>query len=134
MTRVKPTDKYREYEDTIRAYSQYVEKQLNGEVIDLITVDYNVIYSGVRTLTVQVTPEDWAEEVQVYWVTESRRPGPRKYFSWHGRLPNAIKKLEDGKPWWDNDCKGAFTAVLEALRQYQSERFDAEGKRLGETQ
>lgn len=141
MTRIKPTEKYKEYEDKIRALYAYISANLNtdnlkhehGKLYHLEPLFENDRLShNHKTRTVQAyVMADWAEEVQVYTITNGMGTNQALYqFNWVGTLPKAIAGLVKSCRYLDEEGRKAYSARIKQLEDLRATRFDAEGRRI----
>jgi hypothetical protein len=133
--RVKPTEKYREYQTRIRQQDKFIEAMLNGETEVLPTIEYRYMFDGGRPglLELHIVPADWVEEVLVACVSiQGYGDAPRtKHFNLRGTLLTLIEDMTKRLASWtaDDDTKQLWRqelAQLEAVR----DRYDANGRRI----
>lgn len=133
QTRVKPTDKYREYQAKINAHYTYIIAQLNDklEYLEPLTFKDRLSNNRSKTVTQCFLMHDWAGEVQVYHIVQYAPdvPGTSKHFHWVGTLPDAIKSMIDACKYLDNDDRQVYFARIKQLEDLRKFRFDDEGRK-----
>jgi hypothetical protein len=133
--RVKPTDKYREYQTRIRQQDKFIEAMLNGETEVLPTIEYRYMFDGGRPglLELHIVPADWAEEVLVASVSiQGYGDAPRtKHFNLRGTLTQLMAEIRLDTHWAvaDDDTKELWRQELAQLEAVRA-RYDANGRRI----
>lgn len=140
MARVRPTEKYQEYQHKIDALHEFISATINddklaadvkGKLIrmeplrskDRLHVDRDTIVTQCYIMA------DWVNEVQVYHIVEPFDHKSKRFFHLLGFLPHAIAELVNSCKYLDEEGRKTYFARIKQLEDMRIARFTDEGGR-----
>lgn len=132
--RIKPTEKYKEYENKIRMLGLFIDAQLNGKLSYLVPLqDKDRLRGQERSITQCYIMADWIGEVQVYHIVTPADPTAKKYHHCLGPLPQAIEDMVGCCKYLGEADRQPYFERIKQLDDLRKARFDETGaRRTGE--